>query len=240
MPLAKPSVEQIAGVEEMFSHWRLYKKLEDHNYLYHRQVYARLHRFLLDQFPGPFAFLDLGCGDAEGIVRALEGTGVAGYLGVDLAPQALARAAQNLSRLSCEHRLLSRDFAEVVADPGTRADVIWMGLTFHHLPPEQKAVFLPRVRRVLTEGGYLLMYEPTRAEGETRERYLDRWWLTVSRLWRALPEPELRRIQNHVWHYDFPETFSALTRLADGEGFSQARRLFQDPEELYALLCFRA
>ena len=75
--------------------WRLYRKMVDHNYLFHREAYGHLRRVLLEDAARPFRFLDLACGDASATVRALEGTEIASYCGVDLSAEALdlARAA---------------------------------------------------------------------------------------------------------------------------------------------------
>jgi hypothetical protein len=44
--------------------WQLYRKFVDSNFFYHREVYARLHRILVDEAFQPFRFLDIACGDA--------------------------------------------------------------------------------------------------------------------------------------------------------------------------------
>ena len=62
----------------LFQHlWQLYRKFVDNNFFYHREVYARLHRILVDEAVQPFRFLDIACGDARATVEALKGTRVA-------------------------------------------------------------------------------------------------------------------------------------------------------------------
>jgi hypothetical protein len=46
--------------------WKLYRKVVDNNYLFHREAYAQLHRILVDEGVRPFRFLDIACGDARG------------------------------------------------------------------------------------------------------------------------------------------------------------------------------
>ena len=96
--------------------WRTYAKLVDNDYVFHREVYAILHRILVEDFPGPFRFLDLACGDARGIVGALQGTTVAHYHGVDLSRPALDMASAAVEALHCPVELDQRDFVAAMAD----------------------------------------------------------------------------------------------------------------------------
>jgi len=85
--------------------WQLYGKFVDNNYLYHREVYGRLHRMLVDEAVQPFRFLDIACGGARATVETLKGTRVAHFYGIDLSPAALEHllAPAKLS-LMCEIR----------------------------------------------------------------------------------------------------------------------------------------
>ena len=56
--------------------WRIYRKVVDNNYLFHREAYERLHNLLIAEVAGPFYFLDVACGDASATVDALKGTQV--------------------------------------------------------------------------------------------------------------------------------------------------------------------
>jgi len=58
----------------------------------------------------PFAFLDIGCGDADQMPKALAGTKVRYYHGVDLSEPALELAAKNLAGVPFEVELDHRDF----------------------------------------------------------------------------------------------------------------------------------
>jgi len=235
-----PEIEQITEVEAMFKDWRIYQKAEENNYLCHREVYSLLHRLLLAHFSRPFVLLDLGCGNARFILKALEGTAIRHYIGVELGKPVLELAQKNLTGLPCDHRLVEQDFYEFVRDAGARADVIWMGLAFHHMPLPQKTTFLHLARQIMPADGLLLMYEPMLLEDETREQFLDRSWLNLNRAWQLMSQEELCKIQSHVAQCDFPEKFSLLTRLGQEQGFSGAELLFQDPARLFSLICFRA
>jgi len=121
-----------------------------------------------------------------------------------------------------------------------QAEVIWMGLTFHHLPLPQKAKFLGFARQILSDGGYLLMYEPTLLEDESRDQFLERWWRTCQGLWGSLSAAELEQIRLHVVNHDFPEKLSILEQVGRQQGFSGLSRLYQDPEQICTLICLPA
>lgn len=65
-----PEVEQVEEAVGFFKEWQLYSKVLAQNYLYHREVYAQLHEFLVTRLNRPFTLLDLGCGDAGFVARA--------------------------------------------------------------------------------------------------------------------------------------------------------------------------
>ncbi len=227
------------GVEAVFKQWQLYAKMEELNYLHHREVYSLLGQFL-SRRSRPFTLLDLGCGDAGFMAKALAGTTIARYTGVDLARMALTLAAKNLARLHCEHILMENDFYSVVSETEIKAEVIWIGLSFHHLPQPQKVKFLGLARKILPDDGYLLMYEPTLLEDESREEFLERWERMSKNLWVNLTAAELAKIHDHVFNHDFPEKLSTLDHMARQQGFSSLSLLYQDPEKICTLVCLPA
>ena len=77
--------------------WQTYRKVRDLDYIFHREVYAALHRALTEDAPRPFRFLDVGCGDSVATVGALRGTEVGRYVGIDLS-RALLDLAEPKSR----------------------------------------------------------------------------------------------------------------------------------------------
>jgi len=57
--------------------WRTYRKMVEHNYLFHREAYACLREIMTREVARPFRFLDIACGDASATVGALTGTAIA-------------------------------------------------------------------------------------------------------------------------------------------------------------------
>jgi methylase of polypeptide subunit release factors len=112
--------------------WRVYRKVVDYNYLFHREAYNCLHRILVDEAVQPFRFLDLACGDAGATVGALKGTQPASYHGIDICQAALELASQALQPLTCPVRLDHRDFVEALRDLPEPVDVAWISLSLHH------------------------------------------------------------------------------------------------------------
>lgn len=50
--------------------WEIYRKVVDHNYMQHREVYARLYHMLVAEAVQPFRFIDIACGYARPSVGA--------------------------------------------------------------------------------------------------------------------------------------------------------------------------
>ena len=76
--------------------WQIYRKVLDLNYMNHREVYDTLREAVSAAPPG-FVFLDIACGDAAGTARALAGSGVGSYAGIDISRPALDIAARELT-----------------------------------------------------------------------------------------------------------------------------------------------
>jgi SAM-dependent methyltransferase len=236
--VAEPILD--AEAEEQFAKaWGTYQKIVDHDYAGHREVYGILHRILADEMPGPFRFLDLACGDARGVVGTLQGTRIAHYHGVDLSQPALDLAARSLEALDCPVELDRRDFVAAMADRPEPADVVWIGLSLHHLENPDKEVIMREALGVLRGTGAMMIYEPTCREGESRAGYVERFAATTKTLWRALDPAEWQSIADHVARCDLPETPSGWQRLARAAGFTRTEELFTAATDLYRMFRFR-
>jgi SAM-dependent methyltransferase len=225
---------------QTFRHqWQVYGKVVDNDYLSHRAVRAVLHRELVAEVNRPFRFLDLACGDASLTVAALQGTPVIRYHGIDLSAPALALARQTVEALACPVQLEEGDFVSALRERPEPADVVWIGLSLHHLQTPAKQVLMREVRSVVGDGGLFLIYEPVRREGESRPAYLDRFEQTNHSTWAALTPEERAVILGHVRAADFPEPPSVWAQLGRDAGFPNVRDLFTDPAGLYTVFCFR-
>lgn len=230
-----------AGALALFERqWAIYQTCLDHDYLDTAGAYRTLRRSLARAFDRPFAFLDLACGDARGSVSALQGSAVAHYHGVDLAPPALERAARNLEALDCEIELEHGDFIEAMYRRPRPADAVWIGLSLHHLTTEGKLGLMRAIRGVLPNGGLFLTHEPTCLDGEIRGRYIDRYETVARAEFTALTGAELDALMAHVRSADYPETVATWQRLGRQAGFAQVETVFAGDRNLLRMFSFRA
>jgi SAM-dependent methyltransferase len=217
--------------------WRVYRKVVDNNYLFHREAYDCLHRILVEEAVHPFRFLDLACGDAGATVGALKGTEPASYHGVDICEAALELASQALHALACPVRLDHRDFVEALQDHPEPVDVAWISLSLHHLLTPAKLSLMRQLRNVVADKGLLMIYENASPDGEDRNDWLRRWD-DQKPSWPALATEEWNAMKVHVHANDFPETNSDWYALGREAGFIQVRELFVTPTNLFRMYCF--
>jgi hypothetical protein len=226
---------------EIFRHqWQLYRKFLLHDYLENAGAYAELHRFLVHNFVHPFAFVDLACGDASGIIGALKGTAIASYRGIDLSRPALDLANRNLEMLPCDVELDEADFVKAMQDGVGAADVVWISLSLHHLATPDKLALMREVCERLSKNGAFLIYEPTCRDGEDRATYLDRFETIGRRAWTALSAEEFEEAMRHVRTCDLPETVASWEWLGRQAGFSRFSELYQASSDLFRMFCYRA
>jgi len=232
--------EDTESVRGFFQGWKRYWLAVDEDYLGHREVYAKLNRFLRETHPAPFSLLDCGCGDSSYMVKGLVGTSIAHYTGIDISENALELARQNIEGLGFDLELICGDYAELMKTMTIEPDVIFIGLSLHHLPTEEKRLFMRHCReRLLHPGSHMIVFEPMSREGETREQYLNRWWTTCRDEWSAISDEDKASFRDHVVTSDFPESHDSYRRLAIEAGFEGAELLMTDGKELYGMLALR-
>ena len=232
-----------AALDEEATHffrkqWAAYRRLIDANYSHHREAYGILRRLLLENFDRPFWFLDLACGDAKESVGALLETKITHYHGVDLSPQALKMAAQNLDALECEVDLEQADFVEAIRNRPDPAHVVWFGLSLHHLEAPDKRELMREIHEAMAQGGRFLIFEPAMRDGETRHAFHERSEKIMRDRWTALPKDDLDAFVQHIWQCNIPETVSDWQALGREAGFREARLLFRGPDDMYAVIGF--
>ena len=119
-------------------------------------------------------------------------------------------------------------------------DIIYIGLSLHHLRRQEKEFFFGQLHGKLAPGGALIVFDPVLAPGESREAYMGRWVDHAEWVWKALTMEEIEGAVEHVTTSDFPEEISTLNRMAVRAGFHPSRILFEDRTDFYALMEFRA
>jgi len=219
--------------------WKLYRKVVDNNYLFHREAYAQLHRILVGEAVQAFRFLDIACGDARATADALKGTRVAHYHGIDLSQPALNLAGNALTTLRCPIMLDRADFVEALRNWSQPVDVAWIGLSLHHLMAPAKLALMRKIRGMVGGHGLFLIYEDASPDGEDRTAWLRRHDRQKPS-WTALTLEEWDAITAHVHTADFPETASRWHSLGREAGFTRVHQLFVAPSNLFRMYCFQA
>lgn len=215
--------------------WGLYRKIVEHDYLNHRQAIATLRHALQSQPAGPLRLIDLACGDAFTTLQALHGVPISHYRGIDLSRPALELAASNLATLAasgCEVRLEQRDFSKALQDCPASADLIWLGLSLHHLSNSAKLDLLRGALQTLGSGGELLIYEPVSPDGEDRQGYLRNFRAVGPRWTEGLGVDGWQDALAHVSDNDLPETVASWRQLGLDAGFDAVDTLFLTDDHL--------
>jgi len=232
------TVVDAAALEQFQKQWATYRKLVESDLLSHCAVGRLLHDNLNQRFTAPFTFLDIACGDASMMKRALTGTKVRHYHGIDLSQPALELAAKNLAAVPFAVDLDHRDFVDAMPRRSEHADAAWCSLSIHHLATDDKLKLMQAIHRAAGSRGMFLLYEPTRRDGEDRAAFLERFRRTNEPLWKVLTPPEWEQIWHHVSTSDFPETAAKWCELGRTVGFAQARQVFADPTDFFRLFRF--
>jgi hypothetical protein len=229
---AKGAVADQAALEQFQQQWATYQKLVDTDAVASKEAGAILHRALA-AIPKPFAFVDIACGDAGQMRRVLSGTKIDHYHGIDLSEPALELAAKNLTGVPFEVELDCRDFVSALTRRPEPADAAWCGLSIHHLSTEGKLDLLKALHG--STGKFLMIYEPTLNDGETRDGYLERFRRVNRPAWTFFSDEEWAQTDHHVTSCDYPETSATWCALGRDAGFSQAREIFHDPTGFYRI-----
>ncbi len=236
--MQKPNVQPNCDASDLFQkEWSTYRKMVDNNYLFHAEACHWLHGILAER-ASPFHMLDIACGDAGTTVKALEGTSIAKYTGMDLSLPALEIARNNLHVLNCPVELLHAEFSQALENWNDPIDIVWIGLSLHHFRSPQKLSVMREVRRLLNRDGLFLVYENASPDGEEREAWLNRWDRQKP-LWRAFSPSEWQAMATHVHENDFPETATRWHELGREAGFNDIHEVFTAPSNLFRMYSFR-
>jgi len=227
------------AVHAFFSQWEIYRLCIEHNTLFHREVGAILRCELLARTE-PFTFLDLACGDADLTAAALQGTKVSAYTGVDFSAPALALAANKVAELGRPRTLHEADFTAFLSGNYESFDVIYLGLSLHHLEQSAKRETVKHLYRATSPGSTFYLFEPILHGGEEREGYVQRWADAMDGPYDPFPVAARNALRDHVTDSERPESIEEYLSSAREAGFTRSEILFADPGNFYALFKFSA
>lgn len=211
------------GVRHFFDSWSVYDQVVQRNYMFHDEIFRDVARVLTTRFvPGGFTMLDLGCGSARHLSRALAACPPARYLGCDLSDVALGYARQNLETVGCPFELKAVDFFEALRGADRSLDLVFSSFAVHHLSAEEKERLFQEIHRRLKSGGAFLLVDTARRDDEDRPTYLDHYCGWIEADWKDVSREGLDYIFDHIRNNDFPETNSSLQAMARRAGFVRA------------------
>src|SRR5918995_4936648 len=158
-----------ATTNDFFDEWAIYDQVLDHNSMHHDEIYRDVQHVLADRYNDrPFALLDLGCGSARHLARALHGRSVSHYIGYDLSDVALHHAARNLAGVGWWREFRRGDLLDGLRTGREKFDLIFTSFALHHLTSAEKSVFFQCAYERLNETGMLLLIDTMRDDGEDR------------------------------------------------------------------------
>ena len=227
-----------AGTDLFTETWALYRAVLESDYVWHGMASQALRKLIEEHFHGdiPIRFLDLACGDAETTSHLLMDRSVAKYVGVDRSPQALATAAQCVAYLGPKAELIAADFVEFLEGSDDRFDVIYVGLSAHHLREAGLRRFFVAIVRRLAPSGVFAAYEPFTLPDETRDEHINRCCQIVDHYWRNMSDEQRATLKAHIRENDYPITLRRWNSLASASGLRSARTVLKTPDRLYQLV----
>lgn len=225
-----------AQAHEFFvDHWTVYRKVVDGNYMFHREIYSEVERWLAATPGQPLRLLDLGCGDAGQIAPRLARLNLSGYVGVDLSAVALEWARRNLADLRCPVELYEAEMLDWLRRETGEYGALFSSFALHHLQTAEKQAFLRRCQERLIPGGRMLLVDVMRDDDQDLPAYLEAYCSLMERDWHGLNRQELDFIIDHVRGNDVPETVTDTRRMALEAGFTRAESILQ--RNFHHLLC---
>jgi SAM-dependent methyltransferase len=244
MPSRQKSYDLAAALrasdeQAMFNrHLAIYRKIVGANLMFHREVYTLLRTLLRDLISRPFSLLDIACGDASASAAALRDCSIARYYGIDLSPASLEIAKEELRYLPCPVDLRCCDFVEAMSCWTEPVDVVWIGMSLHHLRLEGKASMMRHIYRAMRQDGLFLLWEPTLLDQEERRDWLDRF-STFREDWAPITDEEVATMELHMELADFPETADTWKAIGREAGFARVEELFMMPNRIGRVFQYR-
>ena len=253
--------EDISDVAKYFNEsdsYTVYKNSVSANCLFHYEAYAAAHSFLLS-LQNPFSFLDLGCGDAVKSTSILSNLSVNYYHGVDISSFSLKKAESNYvqQNISAPAKFTIADFLDFIQSNSNQYDnvttiinenerlmndlnydIIFIGLSLHHLPIHDKIKFLSATIQRLSPGGSLLIYEPTLSPGISLSIYNDMIEEHFRQNCTILTSAQIITTMTHIRTSDYPELISTYQTIGISAQFKDVKVLYSSPGSYYSLIAF--
>ena len=118
-----------------------------------------------------------------------------------------------------QSRVVRERYCKSASEP---ADAAWCGLSIHHLSNEGKLGLLKAICG--STSAFLMIYEPTLNEGESREAYLERFRRVNRPTYPFLSSDEWEQIDYHVTTCDYPETTATWLKVDVRRGLGRCAR----------------
>ncbi len=226
------------GADLFTAGWAVYRAVLESDYLWHGMASQALGKLIEEHFGGdvPIRFLDLACGDAETASRLLSNRPGARYVGVDRSPQALAAATARVANLGPRAELVTADFVDFLGVCDDQFDVIYVGLSAHHLREADLRRLFGAIVRRLAPSGLFAAYEPFTLPDETRDEHIDRLCQIVDHNWLDMSAEQRAACKTHVRENDYPIALRQWNLLASAGGLCHARTVLKTPDRLYQLV----
>jgi SAM-dependent methyltransferase len=218
--------------------WAVYEAVVEHDYLWHAMANDALRRLIDARFGAerPIRFLDLASGDSASTSRVLANRPLARYVGVDRSEQALAAAEAHVKRLNANVELIAADYVEFLEGCGEQFDVIYIGLSSHHLDEASLPRFFSAIRRCLAPNGFFAAYEPFTLPDETREEHIERLCAIIDHWWMKMTGEQRDGVKAHIRANDYPLPLARWNTLAEVAGFGRAFVATKTPDRISMLV----
>lgn len=225
-------------VEDYFNKVDVYSKICKNNYMFHKEIFDIFKTFIENKFKSkPFSLLDIGCGDAFFIAQVLKDTNIKLYDAYDLSVEAIGAAKSNLKDINCKKNFIMADISKdfLNSSNGTvHYDVIWTSYALHHLCLNDKVRFFDCCKKNLKENSCLIIVDFV-DDYNSREECLKHYKENVEKKWTELSKQDKQYLHEHVFKFDFPESFSKYKEIATELGFKKVDKLFQQDSWAYML-----
>ncbi len=231
--------------------WKNYRLILEFDYLWHRMAADALERVIANRcdLAGSLRFLDLACGDADTTSSVLTRIAASAsqtapirieYVGVDNSPMALEEAARTTFGAGINPGFVESDFVEFLRKDDSRFDVIFVGMSAHHLGLARLPDFFAGVRARLSPGGLFIAFETFCLPDETRDEHLERLHAIIRKFWSRMPQAASDNVIAHTAECDFPVSLADWNAAATNAGLNPGHFVMKSPDRISAMVVHEA